>query len=55
MEKERMLELLQNCIDDIINNGDDPIGFLIDEIGFTDKELIELGFNEELVNERIAE
>ena len=55
MTPERTLELLQNCIDHMIigMNIKDAVEFLIELLGFTKEELIELNFDEELFNENI--
>lgn len=55
MTPERTLELLQNCIDHMIigMNINDAIKFLMELLGFTKEELIELNFDEELFNENI--
>lgn len=47
MSEKRIIELLQSCIDNIIeSNSDDSISTLINVVGFNKNELIELGFNE---------
>lgn len=55
MTPERTLELLQNCIDHMITGmgAKDAVEFLIELLGFTKEELIELNFDEELFNENI--
>ena len=46
MKKERMLYLLNNCIDEIVERNEYPALLLLNELDFTKEELIKLGFNE---------
>ena len=56
LEKERSLELLQNCIDYIVlYTVRQPSKLLIDELGFTKKELLEFGFPKNLFNDYYKE